>query len=155
MGNFRQNQAHQVVEHCVWSVNLNQVMSESWSNQILSYRSTKAFLDPCLPSDCAEQRTFKGKEYTFLGTGLYTECQKVILPLLNLSKPCPRQPCSFNGVYQPKIDYTKDEFYGFSEYWYSMNDVLRIGGQYRAAHMKQTVEVGSIDAFETRQNSFL
>lgn len=101
---------------------------------------TKAFLDPCLPSDCTEQRTFKGKEYTFLGTGLYTECQKVILPLLNLSKPCSRQPCSFNGVYQPKIDYTKDEFYGFSEYWYSMNDVLRIGGQYRAAHMKQTVE---------------
>ncbi|KAK2572368.1 Cell division cycle protein 23-like protein [Acropora cervicornis] len=101
---------------------------------------TKAFLDPCLPSDCTEQRTFKGKEYTFLGTGLYTECQKVILPLLNLSKPCPRQPCSFNGVYQPKIDYTKDEFYGFSEYWYSMNDVLRIGGQYSAAHMKQTVE---------------
>ena len=37
-----------------------------------------------------------------------------------------------------------------------MNDVLRIGGQYRAAHMKQTVEVGLVDgAFETRQSSFL
>ncbi|XP_068746463.1 ectonucleoside triphosphate diphosphohydrolase 4-like [Montipora capricornis] len=102
--------------------------------------SSQAFRDPCLPSECSEQKTLKEKEYNFLGTGEYSECQKVILPLLNLTKPCPKQPCSFNGVYQPTIDYNKDEFYGFSEYWYSMNDVLRIGGQYSATQMQKAVE---------------
>jgi len=102
--------------------------------------STGAYLDPCLPSECIEQGTHKGKEYKFLGTGEYTECQKLILPLLNLTKPCLKQPCSFNAVYQPRIDYDKVEFYGFSEYWYSMHDVLRIGGQYSASKMKQAVE---------------
>ena len=40
------------------------------------------------------------------------------------------------------MDYGEVEFYGFSEYWYSMHDVLRIGGQYSASKMKQAVEVG-------------
>lgn len=102
--------------------------------------STGSYLDPCLPKECTEQGTYKEKEYSFLGTGAYTECQKVILPLLNLTKPCPKQPCSFNAVYQPIIDYNNVEFYGFSEYWYSMHDVLRIGGQYSARQMKQAVE---------------
>lgn len=102
--------------------------------------STGSYVDPCLPKECTEQGTYKEKEYSFLGTGAYTECQKVILPLLNLTKPCPKQPCSFNAVYQPIIDYNNVEFYGFSEYWYSMHDVLRIGGQYSARQMKQAVE---------------
>ena len=106
------------------------------------HSSTGAYLDPCLPSECTEHGTHKGKEYRFLGTGEYIECQKLVLPLLNLTKPCPKQPCSFDGIYQPVMDYSKVEFYGFSEYWYSMHDVLRIGGQYGASKMKQAVEVG-------------
>ena len=109
---------------------------------IYLYSSTGAYLDPCLPSECMEQGTYNGKDYRFLGTGEYAECQKLILPLLNLTKRCPRHPCSFNAVYQPNIDYNNVEFYGFSEYWYSMHDVLRIGGQYSASKMKQAVEVG-------------
>ena len=109
---------------------------------IYLYSLTGAYLDPCLPSECTEQGTHKGKDYRFLGTGEYAECQKLILPLLNLTKRCPRHPCSFNAVYQPNIDYNNVEFYGFSEYWYSMHDVLRIGGQYSASKMKQAVEVG-------------
>lgn len=105
------------------------------------HSSTGAYLDPCLPKECTEQGTHKGKPYSFLGTGEYLKCQQLIIPLLNLTKPCPKKPCSFNAVYQPRIDYEKVEFYGFSEYWYSMHDVLRIGGQYSATDMKAAVEV--------------
>ncbi|XP_073239476.1 ectonucleoside triphosphate diphosphohydrolase 4-like isoform X1 [Porites lutea] len=110
-------------------------------NESLSFDlSTEAYLDPCLPTECNEQVTHKGKQYKLIGTGEYYKCQKLILPLLNLTTPCPRQPCSFNAVYQPHIDYNQVEFYGFSEYWYSMHDVLRIGGQYKATAMKKAVE---------------
>ncbi|KAK0137243.1 Ectonucleoside triphosphate diphosphohydrolase 7 [Merluccius polli] len=34
------------------------------------------------------------------------------------------------GVYQAPIDFNNSEFYGFSEFYYCMEDVLRIGGQY-------------------------
>ena len=105
--------------------------------------SSGAYLDPCLPKECTEKGTHKEKQYSFLGTGEYLKCQKLILPLLNVTKPCPKKPCSFNSVYQPPIDYEKAEFYGFSEYWYSMHDVLRIGGQYSASNMKQAVEVST------------
>lgn len=102
--------------------------------------SSGAYLDPCLPNECTEQGTHKGKPYSFLGTGEYLKCQQLIVPLLNLTKPCPKKPCSFNAVYQPRIDYENVEFYGFSEYWYSMYDVLRIGGKYSATDMKGAVE---------------
>ena len=105
------------------------------------YRKSGAYLDPCLPTECTEHGTYKGKKYSFLGTGEYVKCQQLILPLLNLTRPCPKKPCSFNAVYQPRLDYEKVEFYGFSEYWYSMHDVLRIGGQYSARNMKKAVEV--------------
>jgi len=40
--------------------------------------------------------------------------------LLNLNATCLRKPCSFNGVYQPEINYNSQDFYGFSEFWYTM-----------------------------------
>lgn len=105
------------------------------------HSTSGAYLDPCLPAECTEQGTYKGKKYNFLGTGEYIKCKELIFPLLNRTRPCPKKPCSFNAVYQPRIDYETVEFYGFSEYWYSMHDVLRIGGQYSASSMRQAVEV--------------
>ena len=65
-----------------------------------------------------------------MGTGDYHTCQKLLVPLLNTSVPCKVSPCSFNGVHQPEIDFHNSEFYGFAEFWYTMEDVYRIGGQY-------------------------
>ena len=39
---------------------------------------------------------------------------------MNLNATCKRKPCSFNGVYQPQINYNAQDFYGFSEFWYTM-----------------------------------
>jgi ectonucleoside triphosphate diphosphohydrolase 7 len=37
---------------------------------------------------------------------------------------------SLNGIYQSPIDFNNSEFYGFSEFFYCTEDVLRIGGRY-------------------------
>ena len=94
-------------------------------------RLSPEILDPCLP----QGMVLEGREnpyYKFKGLGDYHKCQEALIPLLNASVPCPVQPCTFNGVYQPEINFYNSEFYGFSEFWYTMEDVYRIGGQYEA-----------------------
>jgi hypothetical protein len=104
-------------------------------------RTLDAYTDPCLPQEYHEQSTHKGRKYHFIGTGDFIQCQKNISPLLNTSVHCHKAPCSFNGVYQPDNSNSDSEFYGFSEYWYSMHDVLRIGGHYQADKMTKAAKV--------------
>lgn len=106
-----------------------------------NFRSSDAFLDPCLPLEYHEKDSYQGQSYHLIGTGDYSQCKTNIHPLLNASVACKNQPCSFNGVYQPSIGSDNEEFYGFSEYWYSMHDVLRIGGQYNAVKMARAAKV--------------
>ncbi|XP_013414146.1 ectonucleoside triphosphate diphosphohydrolase 4 isoform X2 [Lingula anatina] len=87
-------------------------------------------LDPCRPFDLSETYSVNGTSYHFLGTGNYTACKPAVIPLLNLTAHCVKEPCSINGIYQPPINFYNSEFYGFSEFWYSSDDVLRLGGKY-------------------------
>lgn len=88
--------------------------------------------DPCLPPGSLsepEDETNMGS-YRFQGTGSYDECKVWIESLLNLTVPCELLSCSLNGVHQPDISFDRTEFYGYSEFWYTMEDVLRQGGLY-------------------------
>ena len=83
---------------------------------------------------------------TIVGEGNFHDCAEHLVPLLNLNTTCKKQSCSINGVYQPIINYKSQDFYGFSEFWYTMEglkinllkllslncfkDVLKIGGPY-------------------------
>ncbi|KAL4231585.1 Ectonucleoside triphosphate diphosphohydrolase 7 [Mactra antiquata] len=89
--------------------------------------------DPCLQKGLtlpARDNYIDNEEITFMGTGDYHKCQESLHVLLNLSQPCEVAPCSMNGVHQPPISFKNSEFYGFSEFWYTMEDVYRIGGLY-------------------------
>ncbi|KAK3095111.1 hypothetical protein FSP39_010449 [Pinctada imbricata] len=71
------------------------------------------------------------KNTTNIGVqGDYLKCKDTLIPLLNQSAPCERPFCSMAGVHQPDIPFLKSEFYGFSEFWYTMEDVYRMGGVY-------------------------
>jgi Golgi nucleoside diphosphatase len=84
---------------------------------------------------------------TIIGEGDFQSCAKHLVSLLNLNTTCKRKPCSLDGVYQPTINYDSQDFYGFSEFWYTMEglnkerisfeillfdfqDILKIGGPY-------------------------
>lgn len=89
--------------------------------------------DPCLQRGLtlpARVSYIDNEEISFMGTGDYHKCQESLVALLNLSRPCDVDPCSMNGVHQPPISFKNSEFYGFSEFWYTMEDVYRIGGLY-------------------------
>ena len=95
-------------------------------------RKHKAVSDPCLPPGMPlTTEDEDGTKRNFIGSGNYYECKARLEPLLNRSVPCTHAPCSFNGVHQPEIDFIRSHFYGFSEFWYTMEDVYRMGGIYK------------------------
>ncbi|CAG8506948.1 2494_t:CDS:2, partial [Acaulospora morrowiae] len=85
--------------------------------------------DPCLPVDLAlTDRTLPPPYYTLQGTGSFEKCLDSTYPLLNKTAECKDEPCLFNGVHTPKIDFSVNHFIGISEYWYTSNDVFGLGG---------------------------
>lgn len=86
--------------------------------------------DPCMPKGAELKYNVKEGKYTIKGTGNYEVCLKTIYPLLQKNIPCPEEPCLFNGVHGPKLNFEKDKFVGISEYWYTANDVFQSGGEY-------------------------
>ncbi|CEI86706.1 hypothetical protein RMCBS344292_01137 [Rhizopus microsporus] len=87
--------------------------------------------DPCLPLNLNLTDSHSTSIPLYLhGTGDFNECIKYTEPLLNKDAACPTQPCLFNGVHTPHIDWSVNKFVGISEYWYSTHDILGLGGVY-------------------------
>lgn len=87
--------------------------------------------DPCMPAGSSiKDYEYKDKKYTIQGTGNYGSCVKGIYPLLMKHLKCKEEPCLFNGVHAPKMNFEKDRFVGVSEYWYTANDVFHSSGEY-------------------------
>lgn len=78
--------------------------------------------DPCLPKSLMLSEA-RHAGYTTRGTGDFAQCLKRQAPLLNKEVDCPDEPCLFNGVHVPPIDFSVNHFIGISEYWYSTQDV--------------------------------
>ncbi|GAA5934142.1 apyrase [Sporobolomyces koalae] len=78
--------------------------------------------DPCLPKDLLLSEG-RHAGYTLHGTGDFLACVRRTGPLLNKEVKCLDEPCLFNGVHVPPIDFNVNHFIGISEYWYSTQDV--------------------------------
>lgn len=74
----------------------------------------------CLPRGYRTNYTRSNRTIFIAGEGDFRNCSKNLVELLNLNATCLRKPCSFNGVYQPEINFNSYDFYGFSEFWYTM-----------------------------------
>ena len=102
--------------------------------------STKKLTDPCMPKGSDSKFEFQKDKFTVVGSGNYEQCIKMIYPLLLNNLPCEDDPCLFNGVHAPQIDYYKDKFIGISEYWYTANDVFKLGGEYGFQEFSSSVK---------------
>lgn len=104
-----------------------------------SIESGKSLKDPCLPvgAQLDHESTVHNGTFHFEGVGQFSSCQQAMFPLLQKDLPCKDEPCLFNGVHVPAIDYDQNRFVGVSEYWYTANDVLKLGGKYDFAIFSQ------------------
>ena len=60
--------------------------------------------------------TADSKEHTLVGTGSFDACTQYVEAILHYDQPCPMEPCSIDGVYQPDI---AGDFYAMSGYYYT------------------------------------
>lgn len=86
--------------------------------------------DPCSPDGMKIEFEYDDELYSITGSGDYETCIRTIYPLLLKNLKCSKEPCLFNGVHGPKMDWTKEKIVGVSEYWYTANDVFNLGGTY-------------------------
>ncbi|XP_072239715.1 ectonucleoside triphosphate diphosphohydrolase 7-like isoform X1 [Leuresthes tenuis] len=96
----------------------------------------KPYLDPCLPLGMLDSLTRDNHTLFLRGQGDWTLCQEAVRPFLGLHNGT----MSPRGVYQAPINFSNSEFYGFSEFYYCMEDVLRIGGQYKSEKYSQAAK---------------
>lgn len=82
--------------------------------------------------------------FTARGTGNFQECIEAVRILLNGNKSCTEPPCSFNGVHQPEVNFHFEEFFGFSELWYTSNDVLGLSGKYEEKKFQSSAAVSRL-----------
>ncbi|CCC71744.1 hypothetical protein NCAS_0I00760 [Naumovozyma castellii] len=101
---------------------------------------TRKLVDPCMAKGYKMDFKFKDKKFTFQGSGNFEQCNKSIYPLLLKNIPCKDEPCLFNGVHVPGFNFDNDKFVGVSEYWYTANDVFKLGGPYDFEKFNLNVE---------------
>ncbi|XP_068506740.1 ectonucleoside triphosphate diphosphohydrolase 7 isoform X5 [Syngnathus scovelli] len=87
----------------------------------------KPHLDPCLPLGLSHTLLRDNRTLYLRGQGDWPRCLDAVRPLLGLRNGT---MTTAGATYQAPINFSNSEFYGFSEFYYCMEDVLRIGGQY-------------------------
>uniref|UniRef100_A0A8C7ZLB8 nucleoside-triphosphate phosphatase n=1 Tax=Oryzias sinensis TaxID=183150 RepID=A0A8C7ZLB8_9TELE len=107
--------------------------------------------DPCLPTDLEDQIGTSTEKLYLRGTGDFDQCRQILQPFLNRSNDT---HSSLNGVYQPAIDYSNSQFYGFSEFYYCTEDVLRMGGDYNASKYAAAAKGYCATKWKTLQERF-
>lgn len=66
----------------------------------------------------------------FQGTGDWDSCIKDLASLLTIVNPKCAEKCLFGLVRSPSISLSEVELFGFSEYWFSLENFLSLGGRY-------------------------
>lgn len=74
------------------------------------------------------------------GRGDWQACAKLLQPLLGGANS---SQDSLTGAYKAPIDFSNSEFYGFSEFFYCTEDVLRLGGYYNAPTFTAAAQVSA------------
>nr|XP_061811450.1 ectonucleoside triphosphate diphosphohydrolase 4-like [Nerophis lumbriciformis] len=108
-------------------------------------------LDPCLPKDLLDQIGAPEQKLHVLGTGDFDQCRRVLQPFLNRTN---ETQTSLSGIFQPAIDYNNSQFYGFSEFYYCTEDVLRMGGDYNASKYAQAAKGYCATQWKTLRERF-
>lgn len=114
----------------------------NYVNTSLNTLETVLF-DPCLSIDSSEmvnitrpsQLLNNGSTqfiYHLKGSGDFNGCLQKVKQIVTFDglKWCNNGTCPFQDLHKVSVPFIDTEFYGLSEFWYSMNDIFAMGGLY-------------------------
>lgn len=106
---------------------------DNWKSKVESQEGDRfsPIEDPCLPSGLLIGSADPSERPDIKGSGSFAQCLASLKPLLEHDKPCPTDHCLFGGMATPRIDFKRQDqrgFIGISEYWYTAQQVLGLGG---------------------------
>ncbi|XP_059083836.1 ectonucleoside triphosphate diphosphohydrolase 7-like isoform X2 [Tigriopus californicus] len=131
----------------------NLILSQIVSNTsiIQGLTSQQRIKDPCLPFHFDDSVTINldpnmyhipfnlsdnfgpSTQIHLTGTGNWRKCFETLKDFAKTKEPfakCEGKNCPDAGIKIPSIQFENSEFFAFSEFWYSMEDVLKMGGPY-------------------------
>ena len=133
------------------AIDLNKISS----TEVRDYVKTNLTLSNTRDSDSIKEAVF----YT-VGIGAWEECFDTMKSFTLQGEPyykaCGDEAaestqeghCADNGVTLPSaLHLNETEFYGFSEFWYTMEDILGLGGVYAETEFKDAAQVQNIILF--------
>lgn len=116
-------------------------MLSSLHSQQIGLSPETPFLDPCLPKGLEDTVTRGSQTLYVRGRGDWQACALLLHPLLAGSNS---SQDSLTAAYKAPIDFSNSEFYGFSEFYYCTEDVLRLGGRYSARAFISAAQVSIV-----------
>lgn len=129
----------------------NEAISRYHRHLLMSEKSQNFHEDPCSPFGLNENITISidvdnlktgiepvqnSQNVILNGSGDWEKCYEILTEFTKSReiyyKPCSSddQSCPNSGIKMPPIPIENSEFYGFSEFWYTMEDVIGMGGKY-------------------------
>lgn len=124
------------------STNLNATASLATNSPLIS--------DPCLNRGTKSKKDHLNNlnltvPVEFEGAGNFEVCKKKVDALLDIKSEETMQcssnesRCPLTELSKTRVAFEDTEFYGFSEFFFSLNDILRLGGQYSYDKVKNAV----------------
>lgn len=106
--------------------------------------------DPCLSIDSSETINITRANpmspnvstqflYHLKGSGDFSLCQKKLKQIITTDgqKWCNNGTCPYEDLRKSSVPFVDTEFYGLSEFWYSMNDIFGMGGPYARSKFEE------------------
>ncbi|RSH95196.1 Golgi apyrase [Saitozyma podzolica] len=109
---------------------VDQLISQ-WRDSDSALDMSTPIPDPCLPVGLVIPSSEPSRHPDLIGSGQWSQCLEELRPLLEHHVPCPANHCLFAGLPTPHIDFERQDqrgFIGISEYWYTAEQVLGLGG---------------------------
>jgi len=104
--------------------------------------------DVCLPLGRSEHVSRGNQSATVYGVGNLELCRQKVVPLLrtflckNVSLTMPGN-CITGSFQRLSASIFNRKFYAFSEFYYTMEDILRMGGKYNSVRFQLAAQVCS------------
>lgn len=130
-----------------WKQLLNNYLSTLNATTLAGSVGHPLISDPCMNPSVRETKTFQIKPklnqilndsitFDIQGTGKYDDCTIMLKDMLDVKKEDPTvcsiriAECPVTDLSKTRVSFHGTEFYGFSEFFYSTDDVYHLGGNY-------------------------